>query len=441
MSPLPTVTYLRSLEAVRDRSAQVYELGKAGKLDHWTFNEGKLADAVDYCAKIIERDFGTDYAKIPPHCRRNHFLTPSRDRIALLLCNPSFPTSSQPLAQASALIDLYLVSVLLDAGAGPDWTYTETDEDSKGEVLWKGGRSEGLAVASWHMFVEGLFSSDEKNKFQVDATALKKLTPEILAKHLQVSHANPMAGLEGRCNLLIKLGDALEATPDICQHGRPGDILNYFEPRISSSVLPLSEFWSTLFDLLLPIWPSRTTLPSSPNEPLGDVWQCPSLSRALDAQSEAKRVEGDDFVPFHKLTQWLCYSLVEAIESQAGWKVDRGRGQTGLPEYRNGGLLVDLGVMTIKPDTLGEGAYPNGQDKPPVLAAFHPAVIEWRSMTVISLDKIHQLICAKLGVSPEVLGLAQVLEAATWKGGREIAKEKREGGGPPVDIISDGTVF
>ncbi|WVF65776.1 hypothetical protein IAT40_000510 [Kwoniella sp. CBS 6097] len=439
MSPSPTITYLRSLEAVRDRSAKVYELGKAGKLDHWTFSEDKLGDAVDYCAKIIERDFGTDYAKIPPHCRRNHFLTPSRDRIALLLSNPSFPPSGQPLDQAASLIDLYLVSVLLDAGAGPDWSYTETDEE--GNVVWKGGRSEGLAVASWHMFVRGLFSSDGNNKFQVDATALKNLTPEILAKHLQVSDTNPMAGLEGRCNLLIKLGDALEARPDICRNRRPGDILGYFEPRIKSSVLPLSEFWSTLFELLLPIWPSRTTLPSNPNEPLGDVWQCPSLSRSLDVGSNNQRVEGDDFVPFHKLTQWLCYSLVEAIESQAGWKVDRGRGQTGLPEYRNGGLLVDLGILTIKPDTLGENAYPNGQDKPPVLAASDPAVIEWRAMTVISLDKIHELICAKLAVSTEVLGLAQVLEAATWKGGREIAKEKRAGGGPPVDIISDGTVF
>jgi hypothetical protein len=34
-----------------------------------------------------------------------------------------------------------------------------------------------------------------------------------------------------------------------------------------------------------------------------------------------------------------------------------------------------------------------------------------------------------------------VLESATWKGGREVAKEKRLGGGPPIEIKSDGTVF
>lgn len=95
----------------------------------------------------------------------------------------------------------------------------------------------------------------------------------------------------------------------------------------SSLTLPLTTLWSTLFDLLLPIWPSRTTLPSHPTYALGDVWPCPSLVKSLQTPKE-----GDDLVPFHKLTQWLCYSLVEPIESEAEWKVDRGKGQTGLPE-------------------------------------------------------------------------------------------------------------
>lgn len=54
MSTPKVVTYLRSLEAVRDRSRQVYNLGVAGKLDHWMFDEAKLADIADYCSKIIE---------------------------------------------------------------------------------------------------------------------------------------------------------------------------------------------------------------------------------------------------------------------------------------------------------------------------------------------------------------------------------------------------
>lgn len=57
------------------------------------------------------------------------------------------------------------------------------------------------------------------------AKGLKSSTPGLLAKHLQVCETNPMAGLEGRCNLLIQLGSALEARPDICATGRPGDML------------------------------------------------------------------------------------------------------------------------------------------------------------------------------------------------------------------------
>ena len=64
------------------------------------------------------------------------------------------------------------------------------------------------------------------------AAALKQLTPEILAEHLQVSDTNPMAGLGGRCNLLINLGEAIEKRPDICAGGRPGDMLGMSLPPI-----------------------------------------------------------------------------------------------------------------------------------------------------------------------------------------------------------------
>ncbi|KJA17814.1 hypothetical protein HYPSUDRAFT_45994 [Hypholoma sublateritium FD-334 SS-4] len=111
---------------------------------------------------------------------------------------------------------------------------------------------------------------------------------------------------------------------------------------------------------------------------------------------------------------------------------------TGLPEYRNGGLLVDFGVLNLKPGVLPTDAKSNL----PHAAPSHPAIVEWRAMTVIELDRIADLIRSQLGLSASQLTLAQVLEGATWKGGREIAKIKRpETGGPPIEIESDGTVF
>lgn len=54
-------------------------------------------------------------------------------------------------------------------------------------------------------------------------------------------------------------------------------------------------------------------------------------------------------------------------------------------------------------------------------------------------DRLAQGINAKLG---RQLRLAQILESATWKGGREIALQKRpHSGGPPIEIESDGTIF
>ncbi len=95
------------------------------------------------------------------HGRRNHFITasPAVDRIKLLLASPGFPTAPHQITKA--LLDLYVVSVLLDAGAGNVWSYTE-------ETGWKGGRSEGLAVASYRMFCKGYFSSNVDYPYQVD---------------------------------------------------------------------------------------------------------------------------------------------------------------------------------------------------------------------------------------------------------------------------------
>lgn len=244
---------------------------------------------------------------------------------------------------------------------------------------------------------------------------------------MQVSPSNPMAGLEGRASLLAKLGEI---------GGRPSDFIGgCYMPRLTvdafkgEETITIAQFWDKLFALVLPIWPARTTLDGVV---LGDVWPCPSLGR-VNAD------KGGDLVPFHKLTQWLCYSLLEPMRNVAGVQVVGGE-MTGLPEYRNGGLLVDLGLLSFR--DLPDSAYPNGRDAVPVLEPGHPAVVEWRAATVILLDKVHKEICLKLGISETDLTLVQVLEASTWKGGREIAKKLRpETSEPPIAIVSDGTVF
>ena len=106
-------------------------------------------------------------------------------------------------------------------------------------------------------------------------------------------------------------------------------------------------------------------------------------------------------------------------------------GLTGLAEYRNGGLFVDMGVLG--------SPIPADAD-----AAHHvsdPLIVAWRAMTVALLDRMAPLVRDRLGVAAADFPLARMLEGGSWAAGRRIAAERRPDGGPPFNIISDGTVF
>ncbi|KDN44340.1 hypothetical protein RSAG8_05604, partial [Rhizoctonia solani AG-8 WAC10335] len=287
------------------------------------------------------------------------------------------------------------------------------------------------------MFLAGFFASD--GGLKVDAAGLKRITPEKTGEAMQVSASNPMSGLEGRSNLLANLGGALTASPEIFgPDARPGNLLEFIEKqgrnKDGKTYVHISALWHVLIEGLAPIWPATRTQLGGIS--LGDVWPCSALRASADVSLD---VPGTDLVTFHKLSQWLAYSLVEPIEKVLGWKVEGMEDMTGLPEYRNGGLLVDLGVLTLRKETVSS-FYPDPNVDIARLAPSHPAIIEWRAMTVIELDRIAEALRKHLN-APN-LTLAQVLESATWKGGREIAKQKRpETSGPPIEIESDGTVF
>ncbi|KAG5644913.1 hypothetical protein DXG03_007465 [Asterophora parasitica] len=417
--------YLRTVPAIRENCLRVFALAQQGKLQYFDYHPEKEADVAKFCVEIIKRDYGTDFSSIKPHGRWRH-LDAGIPRVRPLLAK------FQPIDARDEIkrtVDLFLVSVLLDAGAGNAWSY---HEKSSGLRF---GRSEGLGVASVHMFEEGFFSSDPKNQpWRADAEGLSKITVERVAEAMQVSATNPMVGLEGRTSLLTNLSAALKASPEFFgADGRPGNIVDFLESesRIDTDgtrVVPVAALWHALIEGLNPIWPSRHVLAG---KALGDVWPCGVLASSGSS-------EGDDFVPFHKLTMWITYSIVEVLQTVATWRVEGLEDLTGLPEYRNGGLLVDLGVLTLKPNALPLDPASGLPHAPPS----HPAIVEWRALTVIELDRIADAIRAELGLTKEQLVLAQVLEGATWKGGREIAKIKRpETSGPPIEIDSDGTVF
>jgi hypothetical protein len=426
-------TYLRTLPAIRERCSKVFALAQEGKLQYFDYHPDKEADVAEFCTNIIRRDFGSNINAIPPHGRWRH-LDAGRPRIDPLISQWKVSEDISDIEICKRLVDLFLVSVLLDAGAGNQWKYT----DEKGDVFT---RSEGLGVASVEMFQKGLFSGDKNQPYRVDAQGLSQVTAEKVGQSMQVSQSNPMDGLEGRSSLLIRLSKTLQESPEFFgQDARPGNIIDFLQTQAvnisdtTKPTIPIAALWHILVYGLNSIWPpSRTSLN---DVSLGDVWPCGALSASQLGSSDL--VEGHDLVPFHKLTGWTAYSLIEPMEKILGWNFDGKEDMTGLPEYRNGGLLIDLGVLTLRP-----GLVPIQKTSGlPKLVPSHPAIIEWRAITVIELDRIADLIRQKLNVQPSQLNLAQVLESATWKGGREIAKQLRpETGGPPIEIESDGTVF
>lgn len=419
------VAQLRDVTTVRRRSAEVLAAVRAGSSLHFRLDEGRAADVADRIAAITSTRFPD--LLVPYHSRWRHFEAGDTDRKAEL--DRALAGHSRQ-ARARAHVDLTLVSVLLDAGAGADWRYREAET---GLAL---ARSEGLGVASLRAFLAGAFSSDPSEPCRVDAAALAGVDAALLAEIFQVGEENPLVGLDGRASLLRRLAHAVRAHPRVFgDDGRPGRLFDALMPGQQMSVAA-PDLLRALLDAFSPIWPSgRVIEVDGIDWPLGDAWRHPAAGAATgDA--------GAGWLPFHKLSQWLTYSLVEPFE-WAGVRVtqldDATHGLTGLPEYRNGGLLLDAGLVVPRaPDWTSSSVTPAD-----------PWVIEWRALTVALLDELAPLVRDRLAVGrPEAvaqrarsLPLACLLEGGSWAAGRAIAAERRPGGAPPVTVVSDGTVF
>jgi hypothetical protein len=400
---------LLSAAAVRERADQLLAHGLAGGLTHFTVDLGRLDACADEVVATIQENY-PDLA-IPFHARWRHFSAGGIDRWGAVASAVEWDDAP---TLARAAFDLAIVSVLLDAGAGPDWSYAE---GRTGETFT---RSEGLAVASFDMAIGGALSSRPEEPLRADADALAAMSVTELARGFQVGPGNPLVGLEGRCALLNRLGAAVAAAPEVfgqADDQRPGGLFDVIAATAQDGRVAATSILEAVLVHLGPIWPGRIVLGGID---LGDTWRHP-LATADDATS--------GLVPFHKLSQWLSYSLIEPLE-WAGYEVVDVDGLTGLPEYRNGGLFLDTGALALK--DAGDAQRPHD--------AGSALVVEWRALTVALLDRLAPLIRDRLGLSAADFPLAKVLEGGTWAAGRRVA-QRRRGGRPPLEVISDGTVF
>jgi len=401
---------LLSAQAVRTRAQQMLALGLDDRLPNFRIDLSLLEATAERVLVVTRQAYPS--LDVPFHSRWRHFVVNGEDRFAAIAAKATWHDAA---VRARAEFDLAIVSVFLDAGAGSQWRYSD------GESGQRIGRSEGLALASLDMFARGAFSADPNDPLRVDASVLAQLTAEQLAQGFQVTDANPLVGLDGRAALLRRLGALASEKPDVfARHdsARPGGLFDHIVAQNGSDTLAASQILSALLMELGPIWPSRIVLGGIP---LGDCWRHPAIV-ASDATN--------GLVPLHKLSQWLSYSLIEPLQ-RAGVTVSDIDGLTGLAEYRNGGLFVDSGILTLR--------------DPAQLARAHDAgselVVEWRALTVALLDRLAAAVRGKLNMNAETLPLAKILEGGSWATGRVLAREKRPDGSPPITVTSDGTVF
>jgi Protein of unknown function (DUF1688) len=400
---------LLTAAAVRERANLMLQKGLDDALPHFRVDLGHLERAADLTLDVTRAAY-PDLA-IPFHSRWRHFVHDGADRWAAVAAGGW----RDGAARARAAFDLAIVSVLLDAGAGPAWRFR--DPAASGAV----GRSEGLALASLAMFVSGAFSGRPGDPLRADADALETLAEETLATGFQASETNPLAGIAGRADLLRRLGRAVAAAPKIfamADAPRPGGLFDHLAALADNGRIEAPTILRELLIHLGPIWPSRLTLGGIA---LGDCWRHPAIRRDDPT---------DGLVPFHKLSQWLAYSLIEPME-EAGIAVTNVDGLTGLAEYRNGGLFIDTRTLAFRDPADAERRHDVAS----------PLVVEWRALTVALLDRVAALIRMRLGRDAASLPLARILQGGTWSAGRMLAAKLRPDGGPPVAIVSDGTVF
>jgi hypothetical protein len=451
---------------VRARSAAIAQAVEQGRSGWFTVEPQALEPLAGRVAQLVRERFPD--GAVPRHSRWRHFQAGGVDRVAEL---DGLLQGRDAAAALRARLDLTVISVLLDAGAGASWGYDESrgrqvqalalpaqrqdrdallamlDQASGGGAPAAGPaapapgpepaaptpaappsllrRSEGLAVASLRAFLAGAFSGDTHDALRADARTLGRFDAAALRELFQVGAANPLTGLEGRAGLLQRLGALLERSGGA--GARPSALLEpWLQPWSQGQAVAVdaAELLSRVVSLWAPIWSGGSQVLGLP---AGDVW--PHLwAGAGTGQGEDRSTGG--WVPFHKLSQWLVYSLLEPLEA-AGLRIVNEDALTALPEYRNGGLLLDGGVIVPR----------DRRDLAREWTVGDTWVVEWRALTVHLIDQLAPLVRAQLSPAGAGLSLAALLEGGTWAAGRALAAERREGGAPPVRIASDGTVF
>ena len=149
---------LLSARAVRSRCSIVMAQVEGGRSPFFTWHPEHLPLCAEYVAQTIRLNYPD--LNVPYHARWRHFEAGGVDRWGALKARAGL--DGDPIEAARVAVDLVIPSVLLDAGAGPDWRYLDIPNSQRLP------RSEGLGVASLALFASGALSSDAGRPLRCD---------------------------------------------------------------------------------------------------------------------------------------------------------------------------------------------------------------------------------------------------------------------------------
>ena len=392
--------YIFSTDTIRGCAEKIFSLASTGGT-HFSVDEGQLDATAQYVISVIRENYPN--LDVPYHSRWRHFEV---GNCAQLKKFKQYVLNLDQVECSRLGLDLIIPSVLVDAGAGAQWVYSSSNSVTV-------GRSEGLALASLDMFLANGFS--DSSEVKTTAGGLAGITTNVFKEHFKIDEKNMMRGVEGRVALLSSLGIAIENNPKVFPNQRLGDLIDYLIGQYGKTVDAV-DVLALIIDNFGGIWPGRLECFGIN---LGDTWVYPPLGSGINS-----------YVPIHKLSQWLTYSVIETLE-MGGFEITGIEKLTGLAEYRNGGLFVDAGVLKLRDSSLLNQQWDPGSE----------LVVEWRALTIHLLDKLAVLIRSELGFSDKDFPLAKILEGGTWLAGRKLAVRRSSDLSPPINIVSDGTVF
>lgn len=404
------VQALRRTSEIRQRCARLLHRAREGGSSWFTVHDPALERAAETVAEVTRRRYR--HGHIPPHSWWRRLEAGGIDRRVWLAPRLAGLVAGE---RAHAQIDLASLGVFLGGHAGPAWRYHEA----------LSGRTftgcEGLAVAAFHAFASGLFSSREDRPLQVDAEGLRALQPEHLALAFQSTPSHPLHALEPRAVLLRRLGEVLQENPEVFgAPGRPGVVFDLFSTPYGFAVpgtadVRAHDILSQLLQCLSGLWPAGHEIAGTP---IGDCWRHAAV-RADDLT--------DGWVPFHQHLQWLTYSLVEPFES-AGILVRGLDALTALPGRHQASLMLDTGVLRLREPVIATELREPGDE----------AIVEWRALTLALHEDLAPRLREILGLDEKHCPMGCILEGGTRAAGQMLAARLRDGA--PALRVSDGAL-